>query len=58
MDNANYYTNQIDALTDGGAYGYKIQIHSGANDDSTTWMNVSKEQLALIREILRQEKEL
>lgn len=52
----NYYQNQIDCLTNPGAYKYKIQIRSGANDDSTTWMNISKEQLKKIREILELEE--
>jgi hypothetical protein len=32
----NYQVNQIEKLTDGGVYGYAIQIRCNANEDSTT----------------------
>jgi len=48
----NYYQQQIETLTDGGAYGYSIQVNCNANGDKTTWMNITKEQLKQIQDIL------
>jgi len=50
---ANYVNNQIGGLTNGGAYGYKVQIRSGANNDATTWIDINKSQLDKIKAILK-----
>jgi len=53
MNRIEYIENQIDALTDGGAYGYKLRIVSGANGDGTTWINITSEELQKIKAALR-----
>ncbi|MBT6230829.1 MAG: hypothetical protein HOI47_29660 [Candidatus Scalindua sp.] len=52
----NYIQNMIGCLTDGGVYGYKIQIRSGANNDSTTWINIDRKKLEKIKRILTDDK--
>jgi hypothetical protein len=49
---AHYLHNQIVALTDGGVYGYKIQILSGANSIGTHWIDIDKNELNQIDTIL------
>ena len=49
----NYVNNQIGCLTNGGAYGYKVQIRSGAYGDATTWIDINKSQLDKIKAILK-----
>ena len=49
----NYVNNQIGCLTNCGAYGYKVQIRSGANNDATTWIDINKSQLDKIKAILK-----
>ena len=47
----NYYHDQIDSLEDPGIYEYKIQIFGG-NGSKTNHMNISKEQLEKIKDVL------